>query len=130
MQKVAQLLQHLVATLRSGLREGDLLGRLGGEEFAIVLAATPGEAGREVAERLLASIRAISLKHKNKAVRVSASAGVGSTELFGLGAADPTILLLAVDAALYEAKSEGRNRIKRAGAAAPAGGIATVFRVA
>jgi two-component system, cell cycle response regulator len=105
------VLQRVADAIASGIKGEDVACRYGGEEFAVVLSATPGEPGREVAERLLGSIRAISLKHKNKAVRVSASAGVGSTELFGLEAIDPSSLLLAADTALYEAKRSGRDRV-------------------
>jgi two-component system cell cycle response regulator len=105
------VLQRVADAIASETRGEDVACRYGGEEFAIVLSATPGEAGREVAERILGSIRGISLKHRNKPVRVSASAGVASTELFGLGAADPAALLLAADAALYEAKHAGRDRV-------------------
>lgn len=91
------------------LREVDVVGRMGGEEFAILLPESEFGQAMEVAERLRQDIAnaAIPLEHGGL-LRFSASVGVST-----LGAADTSIdrLLHLADQALYEAKHSGRNRV-------------------
>ncbi len=70
-----EALKHVVALLRGGVRANDLLGRLGGEEFAIVLAGVDREAAWQVAERLRSQLAATPLRHgDNRSPSRSASA--------------------------------------------------------
>lgn len=87
----------------------DLLARIGGEEFAVVLTETNFVAGAEVAERLRARIRALRVPQVG---RVSASFGVSE---YPLCAPDAQALFTAADDALYTAKRTGRNRVVVAG---------------
>lgn len=101
-------LRHLVATLRSGIRDSDLLGRLGGEEFGIVLpTATPASAG-ELAERLRSRVGANRLPFDDRVIEMTISIGL-SVRLD----TDRSIeqVIARADAALYCAKDEGRNRV-------------------
>jgi diguanylate cyclase (GGDEF)-like protein/hemerythrin-like metal-binding protein/PAS domain S-box-containing protein len=97
--------QVLSATLRSI----DIVGRIGGEEFAIMLPETDGIQAAEVAERLRANIAGTSIQlNKGKSLSVTASIGIatGKTRNTTLD----HVLSLA-DSAMYEAKRAGRNRV-------------------
>jgi len=91
-------------------RRGETEARVGGEEFAMLLPGSDGEAAFEAAERVRAAIAAVTvpLPGGTGAIRVTASAGVASTA--DLPVTGPRELYRAADEALYQAKSEGRNR--------------------
>lgn len=100
------VLQNLVATARSQLRDHDEIGRLGGEEFGILLPETPVTGAIIVAERLRNSLQDISVQHENEAIIATISAGVGEV----LVSEHRDEAIARVDAALYAAKRGGRNR--------------------
>lgn len=91
-------------------RAFDLLGRIGGEEFAVVLTETGCEAGAQIAERLRNAVEAASFVfHQSGPIRFTVSIGVAL-----LQAGDSLDSLLArADDALYRAKHAGRNRVER-----------------
>lgn len=101
------VLRSIARSLVSCLRKGDLVGRLGGEEFSILLNATPIAGATLVADRLRAKIEATQVTHDAKILHVTASIGV--VELAS-GEAYPAAMA-RVDSALYEAKQGGRNRV-------------------
>jgi diguanylate cyclase (GGDEF)-like protein len=94
--------------LQKGIRGIDLAARVGGEEFAVILPETEFEAGCEVAERLRRSVRKIKIPNVG---RVTASFGVAAFPLHGKTSKS---IVAAADAAMYEAKHLGRDRIQRA----------------
>jgi diguanylate cyclase (GGDEF)-like protein len=97
---------RVVATRLSGtLREGDLLFRYGGEEFFLLLEGTGAAGAITVATRSLAAIESEPIMN----IEVTASAG---TAHWHVGIVDPSDLLSAADAALYEAKRSGRAQVK------------------
>jgi diguanylate cyclase (GGDEF)-like protein len=105
------VLRDVAYAMRSELRSFDLVYRLGGEEFAILLPGADLEKTREIAERL------------RRAVAESSTGGIGVTMSFGAGAISGSDVRLArlyaqADAALYEAKRAGRNRVGAVPAAA------------
>src|ERR1700743_1916298 len=69
-------LKHFVAQLLAGIRGVDLLGRLGGEEFASVLPAITAEAAWQVAERLRVRVAATPLLHGDHAIGITVSIGL------------------------------------------------------
>ena len=101
-------LEHLVATLRADIRQIDLLGRMGGEEFAIVLPATPLLAAEAVAERLRARVAEILVPFGDRRIAMTISVGV-AIEL----ESDHSIeqVIMRADDALYRAKGNGRNQV-------------------
>lgn len=101
------VLCHCTALTHQVLRRVDALGRLGGEEFAILLPHTPLEGAREFAERLRERIVAMPAQHEGVAIPYSTSLGVTD---FSPGDSPDSILARA-DAALYLAKEGGRNRV-------------------
>jgi diguanylate cyclase (GGDEF)-like protein len=109
------------------LRPHDLFGRIGGEEFAVIMPGCSIEAAFVRADRIrgsfVESCRSVG-KHQ---VKATVSGGVAADET---AAETLDALLECSDAALYEAKAEGRNRIKRANQRPSAEGLSNVFRVA
>jgi len=89
------------------LRRDDVLGRQGGEEFLALLPGSGLASALMVAERIRAAVAAISLLHDGRAVGVTVSIGVATAT--DSGSWEPA--LRAADAALYEAKRSGRNRV-------------------
>jgi diguanylate cyclase (GGDEF)-like protein len=95
------------------VREVDLVARVGGEEFALLLLEQEGVTAQKTMERLLANMRAMPVKvNDGLDLPVTLSAGVAGLT----SAQDPGALVAAADAALYAAKSGGRDRVVLAGA--------------
>jgi len=100
-----EALRLTAAKLRNGLRATDKIGRLGGEEFA-VLAASSGEAeGRHLAERLRRDVEAMDFRAGGERAPLTVSIGVVEWR----AGEDVDGLLKRADAGLYAAKSAGRN---------------------
>ncbi len=105
-------LQRVAETLRQGLREVDLLGRLGGEEFAALLPEVSLDQALDVAERLRAGVEALRVNNPDgEPLRMTVSIGVALRRDAG---DDLESLLVRADSALYQAKSGGRNRTEYA----------------
>ena len=102
-------LAHVAAVLRSQLREIDHLARWGGEEFLAVLSATSAAEAQVMAERLCDRVRNLPLVNDDLHLALSASIGVAEWQ----GPDEPVARLLArADAALYQAKSHGRDQVR------------------
>ncbi|MEC5407072.1 diguanylate cyclase [Paraburkholderia sp. MPAMCS5] len=99
-------LEHFVETCRAELRGGDAIGRLGGEEFGLLLPATDLAGGREVVERLRLRLKAIPSPKLPASVTLSVSIGITELSLDDL----PERIMSRADTALYAAKSGGRDR--------------------
>jgi diguanylate cyclase (GGDEF)-like protein len=96
-----------VRAVSSQLREIDVFGRIGGEEFGILMPAADVAGGLVAAERLRRAVEAAEIHHHGITLRTTAS--------FGLAMLSPDCsmerLLGAADAALYTAKQQGRNKV-------------------
>jgi diguanylate cyclase (GGDEF)-like protein len=104
------VLQTLADTTRKALREGDLFGRFGGDEFAILLPDTHRTQAMEVVERLRTSIQTSPARLADGgALAMTLSIGVADT---ASNATVPTLemLMRAADKALYHSKHSGRNQ--------------------
>jgi diguanylate cyclase (GGDEF)-like protein len=108
-----QVLVAAAGAIGSVKRETDIAGRIGGEEFGLILPATDLEGARVMAERLRSSIATQRhLTDDGSEFAVTASLGVAS---FASGVRDERELLSLADAALYYAKELGRDRVCVAG---------------
>lgn len=103
------VLKRFAQICHKTLRKVDLVGRLGGEEFAILLPETDFVQAVDVAERLRTAIaEAVLLLEDGKEICFTASLGVA---LFDKSSSKVDILLNRADYALYQAKQDGRNRV-------------------
>jgi diguanylate cyclase (GGDEF)-like protein/PAS domain S-box-containing protein len=105
------VLRHFSRVCRKRIRQTDLLGRLGGEEFAILMPATSLEGARELAEQLCRWIAAHPVRLGDE--KISFSISIGVTDLRASDTS-PDQVLRRCDAALYRAKEAGRNRVEQA----------------
>lgn len=104
-----EVLKIVAQALRDALREPAFFGRLGGEEFLVVLPETALDEGRATAERLRASIEAIDLSHICPVGRrITVSVGVTVSRRSDT----PSSMLQRADEALYAAKRAGRNAVR------------------
>jgi len=109
------VLREVAALLRGNLRLGDLVARIGGEEFLVLLPDTPADTARAVAERLrrLVERARIDARAGGAAapLRITLSAGVAAGAAGLPAAGEMPQLFDRADRALYAAKSAGRNRV-------------------
>jgi diguanylate cyclase (GGDEF)-like protein len=103
-----QVLRQVAQALKNNLRDGDILGRYGGEEFSILLPFTNLETAWRVAERLCERVAAAGVETETGLLTVTVS--------LGLAEFDPKMerllsLIELADQAMYQAKEEGGNRV-------------------
>ncbi|MFP2910060.1 GGDEF domain-containing protein [Pyxidicoccus sp. 3LFB2] len=101
------VIRTLASTSQSALRSVDVLGRLGGEEFAIILPETGAEGALRVAERLRQTLSEVVVPEGGKSLAFTVSVGVAEW----LPGERLDMLLSRGDQALYAAKNTGRNRV-------------------
>lgn len=102
------ILQSFARTCREHLRKHDIIGRVGGEEFALILEDTTPDIALNIADRLRTAFSANALSDSNGLVSATLSAGVAS----GLaGEQDLDKAIATADQGLYAAKHNGRNRV-------------------
>ncbi len=103
-----QLLIALTNAIGSRLRDGDVFGRIGGDEFALLLYGCPPERTEKIAHDLLEIVRGFALLWQGHTLRVGASIGAVALDASAASAADE---LRRADRACYEAKRSGRDRV-------------------
>ncbi|HPO10534.1 MAG TPA: GGDEF domain-containing protein, partial [bacterium] len=103
------VLRHMARQTRRIMRDTDIIGRYGGEEFLVILPdGMDGAMG--AAERLRLGIAGSAASHQNISIPVTVSAGISTLQA---ETRDHEQLIREVDLALYEAKRKGRNRVVR-----------------
>ncbi len=98
-------LRHLAQVLPPLLRQSDVLGRFGGEEFMVLMPLTDQDQALVVAERMRVALSRQPLRWQGREIAITASFGVADSR-------HGDQLLRQVDAALYRAKANGRNRVE------------------
>ena len=101
-------LQHVVHCLRSGLRQTDLIGRVGGEEFAIVLPTTSTDDALDVAERLCTRVATEPLQQGSTTICMTISIGLTMARHTDRSLEQ---IIARSDTQLYRAKETGRNQV-------------------
>ena len=101
----------MASALRDGVRKTDVVARMGGEEFIVLLPETSMESARILAEKLRLWVQQTPVQVENQnAIPVTASFGVASVPVGQTATLES--LYAAADAALYAAKTQGRNRVE------------------
>jgi diguanylate cyclase (GGDEF)-like protein len=104
-----QVLQALALLCQENLREADIIGRYGGEEFAILLTETDEDGAYLVAQRLRQSVAETPITTQHGEVSITVSVGIACN----LGDnSNLAVLLDMADTAMYEAKRAGRNLVR------------------
>ncbi len=104
-----RLLRQIAYLLQSRIRSGDVLARIGGDEFAILLVGCALDKGVSLLERLCTTLADFRFTYEEKAFTIGAS--IGAVPI-GPDSPDSTELLSEADAACYVAKEKGRNRLQ------------------
>ena len=102
------VLRHLAALMQRELRNIDTVGRLGGEEFAVILPGADLPAAEVFAERLRKKIAGTPMAHEDSAIPLTVSIGVAGMKASDTSADDA---LARADRALFRAKEHGRNKV-------------------
>jgi len=103
-----QVLQFMASELLSAVRGSDIVGRYGGEEFALFLSDSDGKAACELAERLRVTIEETPFYVEENEIRITISLGVAE---YNENNPNLETLVARADQALYVAKHKGRNRV-------------------
>ncbi|HEY0268928.1 MAG TPA: diguanylate cyclase, partial [Methyloradius sp.] len=102
-----QALSHLAGVIKKSLRTTDVIARYGGEEFIIILPNTEQEESISIVTRAQRELTKNFFMHENKRVLITFSAGVAERA----PGEEPNSVIPRADAALYQAKQSGRNRV-------------------
>ena len=102
------VLKNIAATLAAGKRSEDVLGRIGGEEFMLLLTHHSADNALHLAERLREHVAAASLEFEGKTLSVTVSCGIA---VYSEDGEDWDHLYAQADRRLYESKRNGRNRV-------------------
>lgn len=102
------VLQHIAAEITRSTRASDMLARLGGEEFGLLMPETGHEGAHELCERIRQRIKEMELPMTSKVRNLTISIGLTTVTVDAETSFDN--LYIAADRALYEAKRQGRNR--------------------
>jgi len=114
------VLKHVAQIMRRSLREIDVVGRVGGEEFAIILPGADATHARRLAERLRETLAKTPVVLDGKTIAVTVSIGIAT---IGMHDRDADGTLARADKALYRAKENGRNRVEVAETGTPVFGL-------
>jgi diguanylate cyclase (GGDEF)-like protein len=109
-----EVLRRAAGIAESCVRDVDTVARFGGEEFVVLMPETPLKSALEAGERIRAAIEGASVSWRGSPIPLTVSIGVASAPET---ATTPAELISSADAALYEAKRQGRNRVLAGGPA-------------
>ena len=102
-----QVLVLISQVLQECLRQSDLICRIGGEEFAVLLPGADATAAQRMAQRIVDKVNNTPLQHENTIIEYSVSCGVADTS----ASKNLDQLIRIADDAMYLAKAQGRNRV-------------------
>jgi diguanylate cyclase (GGDEF)-like protein len=102
-------LRAIVEPIQAELRQSDVIGRYGGEEFVVLLSSADATAAYLIANRILERVADSQVEGFGKPIRLTCSIGVAATDTLGVWGEH---LIARADEAVYAAKKSGRNRVK------------------
>lgn len=103
-----KVIERIAKLVREHVRESDVAGRYGGEEFGVVLSDTDKAGAQVFAERLRKAVEELEVRHNDQSIRFTISLGVADLSHPSNSHAD---LIAWADSALYTSKKTGRNRV-------------------
>jgi diguanylate cyclase (GGDEF)-like protein len=103
-----EVLRNIAAIFRGCIRESDCVGRYGGEEFLIILPETAADDAGRIADRIRSRLAEEDFPAGPQTAKITISGGIAS---FPGNGRSPESLLRSADAALYQAKDRGRDRV-------------------
>lgn len=106
-------LRAIVAPIQEELRQSDVIGRYGGEEFVVILSSADAHAAEATAQRIRERVAELEVRGYGTPIRLTCSIGVATSDTLGVWGED---LVASADAAVYVAKSAGRNQVHLAAA--------------
>ena len=102
-------LTAIIGPIQAELRQSDVIGRYGGEEFVVILSSADDAAARPIAQRILDRVASVQVEGFGAPIRVTCSIGVAASDTLGVWGEH---LIARADAAVYAAKRSGRNRVQ------------------
>jgi diguanylate cyclase (GGDEF)-like protein len=102
------ILREVSKTIKENVRQIDLVGKYGGDEFSIVLSRTSKADAQIIAERILKSIHQKQIRAYDENLEITVSIGIS---IFPDDANSASQIIEKADQALYQAKTEGRSRV-------------------
>lgn len=102
-------LAAVIRPIQTELRQSDIIGRYGGEEFIVVLSGADAAAAEPIAERIRLRVSEVGIEGHGAPIRLTCSIGVASSDQLGVWG---EALIAKADAAVYAAKRLGRNRVQ------------------
>jgi diguanylate cyclase (GGDEF)-like protein len=106
-------LRAIIDPIHAELRQSDVIGRYGGEEFVVILSSADIAAAGPIAERIRNRVADVRVEGFGEPIRVTCSIGVATSDTLGVWGEH---LIARADEAVYDAKRSGRNRVQIAGA--------------
>ncbi len=108
-------LRAIIGPMQAELRQSDVIGRYGGEEFVVILGGADALAARPIAERIRERVAGLRVAGFGAPIGLTCSIGIASSDMLGVWGEN---LLARADAAVYAAKRSGRNQVQIAPALA------------
>ncbi len=102
-------LRAIIDPIHAELRQSDVIGRYGGEEFVVILSSADAAAAGPIAQRILERVAGVSVDGFGEPIRLTCSIGVASSDTLGVWGEH---LIAQADAAVYRAKRLGRNQVQ------------------
>jgi len=102
-------LSAIIPPIQAELRQSDVIGRYGGEEFVVILSSADTAAAHPIAQRILERVASVRVEGYGEPIALTCSIGVATSDMLGVWGEH---LIAQADAAVYQAKRSGRNRVE------------------
>jgi diguanylate cyclase (GGDEF)-like protein len=102
-------LAAIIPPIQAELRQSDVIGRYGGEEFVVILSSADSAAAHPIAQRILERVASVRVEGFGEPIALTCSIGVATSDMLGVWGEH---LIAQADAAVYAAKRSGRNRVQ------------------
>jgi diguanylate cyclase (GGDEF)-like protein len=109
-------LRAIIEPIHAELRQSDVIGRYGGEEFVVILRSADAAAAAPIAQRILERVAGVCVEGFGQPIRLTCSIGIAASDTLGVWGEN---LIAQADAAVYSAKRLGRNQVQMAARLAP-----------